>query len=83
VYSAILDRPDETILVDDLDSLQTDLQALHTSIQRYHIIAIPWWYVGSCVDGVYTECGGRRIQLLESELVILNDWQVKRDYNRK
>jgi transcriptional adapter 3 len=58
VYSAILDRPDETILVDDLDSLQTDLQALHTSIQR-------------------------RIQLLESELVILNDWQVKRDYNRK
>ena len=26
---------DEMILVDDLDSLQTDLQALHTSIQRY------------------------------------------------
>jgi transcriptional adapter 3 len=54
----MLDRPDEMILVDDLDSLQTDLQALHTSIQR-------------------------RIQLLESELVVLNDWQVKRDYNRK
>ena len=28
---------DEMILVDDLDSLQTDLQALHTSIQRYII----------------------------------------------
>lgn len=25
----------------------------------------------------------RRIQLLESELIVLNDWQVKRDYNRK
>ena len=28
-------------------------------------------------------CLCRRIQLLESELVVLNDWQVKRDYNRK
>lgn len=58
VYTAVLERPDEVISIDDLDSLHTDLQALQTSIQR-------------------------RIQLLESELLILNDWQVKRDYNRK
>ena len=35
---------DEMILVDDLDSLQTDLQALHTSIQRYTVTAISQMY---------------------------------------
>ena len=70
---------DEMILVDDLDSLQTDLQALHTSIQRYIHYSYTIVHVLHNMYGMLW----RRIQLLESELVVLNDWQVKRDYNRK
>ena len=104
------------ISVDDLDSLQSDLQALQTSIQRYvadltrstksvSSQSRQWYDLGgvhflklcvcvcvcvcvcacacACVCVCVCVCVCRRIQLLESELVVLNDWQVKRDYNRK